>query len=217
MNLHALGIPLAFLIVSSLVLWFIIGSKGHWFVKAATIAGVLLFSLTLWHSTGDLAGWSSDEPLPERFLIHWMIVKEPNKSTGHPGAIYAWVSELDKDYKAKKYDGFRFSLVPAKIPGEPRTHRLEYTEMKHKQAAKITAMIRAGKMVVGENSGKGGMEAGDGEGDGKGSGKGRGKGKGKGRGKGDGKGDGGSLSQEQEFMFYELPPPKLPEKVTADY
>jgi hypothetical protein len=26
--------------------------------------------------------------------------------------------------------------------------------------------------------------------------------------------DGGSLSQEQDFMFYELPPPKLPEKIT---
>ena len=64
-------------------------------------------------------------------------------------------------------------------------------------------MIQSGEKVGGKNNGKGG------------GGKGKGKG-GKGKGKGNGKGSngGGSLSRSDDIIFHELPPSKLPEKVT---
>jgi len=61
-------------------------------------------------------------------------------------------------------------------------------------------------MVGGRNRGKG---------KGKGKGKGDGKGKGGGKDKGGGKG-GGSLSKSDDIIFHDLPPSKLPDKITGE-
>ena len=83
----------------------------------------------------------------------------------------------------------------------------------HKNAQQLQKGIRGGGKFYGTNGkGKGGKGKG-----GKGKG---GKGKGQGDGpnvpgkKGEGEGSGSfDFSQEQGIMFYELPPPKLPEKL----
>ena len=87
--------------------------------------------------------------------------------------------------------------------GEPRLHRLPYSRKLHEQAQKIKQQIAKGGKFYVE------MKNVDMKGQGQGKGKGKGQGQGKGReGKGKGqKGDGGSLSQEQDPIFHELPPP----------
>ena len=75
-----MSIALTFFIISSLLLWIVIGSKGHWGLKAVTIAFVLYFCLSINLSLSNLLGWPSDQSLPEEFQVHWIEIKEPNKS-----------------------------------------------------------------------------------------------------------------------------------------
>jgi hypothetical protein len=203
------GIPLAFVIIAALTLWIVIGSKGWWWLKALVVAGAVLFSITLWHSLSALQGWPTNEELPEKFEIKWLVVEEPNKKTGFEGAIYVWAKDLSP--KEERNDGVLI-LHSKKKSDEPRLYIMPYSRKMHEQAEGIKKQIASGKPFYGE------MLKGKGKGEGKGKGKGEGKGKGKGKGpKGEGKGEGqgdGDLSNEQDPIFHELPPAVLPEKVT---
>ncbi len=75
-------LTIAFILLSAIILWFVIGSKGQWHLKAVCIALTLYFSLSLSKSLHDVAGWPSGERLPDKFEIHWGLVEEPDKSTG---------------------------------------------------------------------------------------------------------------------------------------
>lgn len=204
------GIPFAFVIISILVLWFVIGSKGWWWIKALVVAGSVLFSISLWHSLDALQGWPTNESLPDKFEIKWLVIKEPNKKTGDEGGIYVWA----KDLQPKKTKSGKFILHNKGTSDEPRLHTIPYSRKMHEQAEGIKKQIAAGKPFYGEVKKGGGVgEAGKGKGKGKGEGKGRGRGKG-GKGRGKGSGRGGDLSNEQDPIFHELPPPVLPEKIT---
>jgi len=197
------GIPLAFLIVTALVLWAVIGGRGWWWLKALMVVGTFLFSISLWHSLESLEGWPTDESMPDKFEIKWIVVEEPNIRTGDKGEILVWSKNMTKEYKSK-------SSIPLlhnkEKSDDPRLHRLPYSREMHKQAQDIQKKIAAGGKYYGEM--KDGKMEGKGEGKGKGSGQGKGgDGKGEGKGKSGQKGDGGSLSQEQDPIFHELPPP----------
>lgn len=202
--IDTLGIPLAFIIIATLTLWVIIGSKGWWWLKGLIVVVVLFFSISLWHSLNSLQGWPTDEKLPQKFEIKWITVKEPNMHTGEKGEIIVWAMNLTKEYNE--------SLIPKlhnkEESGEPRLHRLPYSRNLHEQAMKIQKQIAGGGKFYGEmkeNEMQG--EGQNGQGNGRNQGQGKGKGKGQSReGKGSQLGD-GSLSQEQEFIFHELPPP----------
>jgi len=214
MDLNALGIPVAFVLLAALALWLIILGKGQWWLKMVFVSGILYFAICMWFSLGDLSGWPTNKAVPEKFLVHWMLVREGAKDnpkdTGH---IYVWLTELDEEDKPKEEEPNPWILpfVSKQKASEPRAYRLPYSKQLHEQAAQVMQMLRAGKQVVGKRGDLAGDAGGGGEGEGKGKGKGKGKGR-EDKGEG-GKGTGeGSLSQDQIFMFYELPPAKLPEK-----
>jgi hypothetical protein len=79
MQIQIIGIPLTFLVLFSIVLWFIILGKGKWWLKAIIVPVVLYFSLVIWFSLGGLSGWASASHLPKKFILHWSIIKEPSK------------------------------------------------------------------------------------------------------------------------------------------
>jgi len=203
------GIPAAFVIIATLTLWIVIGSKGWWWAKGIVVAIAILFSVSLWHSLAGLEGWPTEQSMPQKFEIKWIVVEEPNNKTGSEGQILIWARDLEPLLKEK-------SSIPIlhnkEASNEPRLHKLPYTRELHEQAMKIQKKIGAGGKFYGEMS-KDGMK-GKGKGDGKG-GKGKGKGgKGpKGEGNGEGTGDGGDLSNEQDPIFHELPPPHFPQKI----
>lgn len=197
--MFGLGIAIAFLIIVSLISWCLIGAKGNWLLKLFLITTSVVFTIGLYNSIEDLTGWSTKDDMPEQFLVHWALTKEPNKFTKEEGSIYFWVSELDENHKVKTSKNFSF--VAPHAP-EPRTYNLPYTEELHKQVASITKMLKQGKQVVGKGKGmieEGGDDSNEKQGDKKGKG-------------GNGKGA-FSFSQEQKLHFYELPPPKIPEKI----
>ncbi len=195
MEITTIGIPIAFIVLATLFLWYIIGAKGHWLFKSALIVVSLFTSLFLWKSTEDIAGWPTVHKLPEKFQIFWTIAKEPKFNKSDSGAIYIFAQDLMPNDEFKLHSA----------ENEPRLYKLPYSKEAHKQVDEIQKALKAGKPFFA------GSKYGKGDGQGKGDGKGNGKGKGDGKGKGEGKGS-GSFSKEQVFMIYELPPPKFPEK-----
>ena len=198
-----MSIPLAFFILASLLLWFIIGSKGKWFVKASVIAFVLYSCLSINLSLDNLFGWPSNQALPEVFQVHWIKVKEPNKRTGEKGYIYVWATDLSgKEVETSGWKGLKgyFISFDNYDPSEPRAYRLEYSKERHERAEGALGKLKGVGKVGGKNNGK---KKGDGDDTGKGSGKNKGEGKGE-----------GSLSRSDDIIFHDLPPAKLPDKDT---
>ena len=198
-----MSIPLAFFILSALLLWLIIGVKGRWSVKALVISLVLYSCLSIDFSLDNLSGWPSNQTLPDSFQVHWIKVKEPNKRTGEKGSIYVWATDMNRQVAKSGWQGWKGYFISFQDydTTEPRSYRLPYSKIGHEKAREALDMIKGGKKVGGKNNGKG-----------KGKGEGKGKGKGDGK-KGQGKGD-GSLSRSDDIIFHELPPTKLPDKVT---
>ena len=198
-------IPLVFFSLFILILWFIIGAKGHWGVKAVVIAMTLHFCISIGLSLEGFAGWPSADDLPDKFVVHWMVVEEPDKKTKTPGAIYVWVTDLGQHQESpesSRWRGLFLNLFPSG-EGQPRAYVSPYSKEKHKDADGVLTQIRGGKIVIGERGKKGG-EPGEGE---------------DGEGNGDGNGDpagsdgGGSFSRSDGITFHELPPTKLPKKI----
>ena len=196
-----MSITLVFFILSSLLLWIVIGSKGHWGLKAGTIAFVLYFCLSINLSLSNLLGWPSDQSLPEKFQVHWIEIKEPSKKTGEKGCIYVWATSAGEHHKKDGWDDWRSLLVSFQNydPREPRAYRLNCSKELHERSQAALGKIKGGESVGGKNEGQG---------------KGKGKG-GKGNGK-NGKEGGGSLSNSDDIIFHDLPPSKLPDKVTGE-
>mgnify|MGYP003660182159 CR=1 FL=1 len=198
-----MSISLAFFILASLLLWFIIGSKGRWFIKASVIALVLYSCLSINLSLDNLFGWPSNQALPEVFQVHWIKVKEPDKRTGDKGYIYVWATDLSgKEVETSGWKGLKgyFISFDNYDPSEPRAYRLEYSKERHERAEGALGALKGGGKVGGKNNGK---KKGDGGDTGKGSGKNKGEGKGE-----------GSLSRSDDIIFHDLPPTKLPDKDT---
>lgn len=207
------GIPMAFVIISALTLWVVLGCRGHWFLKMVMVSASIFFSILLWNSLVSLQGYPASAQMPDKFEVKWVDVEEPNKKTGDPGSIRVWA----KDIAPKPSD--QIKLHQKEMSGDPRVYELPYSRQMHEQCQGIKKQIAGGKRYFGQMGAVAGKmgEMGQGKkGDGKGGGK-KGSGR-KGNGKlaADGNGRGGSFSQEQEMMFYELPPPVFPEKDYAD-
>ena len=200
-------IPLVFFSLTGLILWFIIGARGHWGIKAFIILLTLHVCLSVGMSIPNFAGWPSGDRLPDKFLVHWIAIKEPDKKTKEDGYIYIWATTLSQ--QEKEVEGWKQYLLSFGVQDftEPRAYRTPYTREGHERGEDALKKIKNGEPVMGRNNGKKGK--GKGKGDGK---KGDGKGKGKGgKGKKGGKG-GGSFSQSDDISFHDLPETILPEK-----
>tara|TARA_Y100000296_G_C5083014_1_gene210915 strand:+ start:181 stop:768 length:588 start_codon:yes stop_codon:yes gene_type:complete len=194
-----MAIVFAFFITISLMLWFVIGSKGPWLLKAVVIALSLYLCLSIENSLSEIAGWPSDNSLPEKFIAHWIIVKEPiKKASTDEGAIYVWATNLSpkqNDDRNTWWGNFLLSFGPSDLT-EPRSYRLPYSKGLHEEANDALGRIMKGERVGGTNNGKG---------------KGKGEGNGNEEGEGEGEG-GGTFSHSDDIGFHDLPAPHLPDK-----
>ena len=124
-----MSITLAFILLTSLILWFVIGSKGLWRLKAATILLTLYLCLSVNFSLDNLMGWPSSQQPPKEFRVHWVVIKEPNKKTGDKGDVYVWVTDMNPK---EKDDGSFFISFANENMRKPRSYRLEYSKELHK-------------------------------------------------------------------------------------
>lgn len=189
-----IAIPVGFLILATILLWFFIETKGRLAVKIALIIVSSYYCLVTWHSLGSYAGWPAVAHPPDEFILHWVIVNEPNKKTKDPGAIYLWLTSNEKESNTV-FNIFRYKSDRL----EPRAYAIPYSREMHERAQRARGLLMKGKVVRGTKKGKGAPAEGEG-------------------GNMDGKGPGSiggkrpSLSNEQDFEFHELLPSVLPDK-----
>jgi len=202
------GIPLAFMIMAALTLWVVIGCRGWWWLKMIVVAASIFFSISLWQNLADLQGWPTMAEVPQKFEIKWVEVEEPNKKTGDPGGVYVWLKDINPE--AEIEETFYLRLHHKELEEEPRIHKMPYSRSAHEQAQGIKEKIAQGQRVFAQKGEQGMGTGGEGEGEGEGKGKGSGQ---PGEGKPGGReGGSGSMSQEQDWIFHELPPPLFPNK-----
>jgi hypothetical protein len=207
MAIETVGIPLAYVIVAALVLWMAITARGPWWVKALVTLLAVLFSLGLWRSLEGLQGWPVETGMPDRFEVKWTLAEEPNKKTGDPGAIYLWA--LDLAPPGGRGRPFALRLHTRDMGKEPRIFKLPYSRRLHEQTGEIQQEISAGGRFFGYLGAAG---PGEGAPGGRG-GPGREGAAGPPGTGGEGRERaGGTAPTRQDYIFHELPPPRLPEK-----
>lgn len=132
-----------YIILSTLLLWFVIGSKGKWAIKAFAIFATLMFSLNISRSLNNLSGWATADALPPKFLVHWVLVKEPDDSLDIDGAIYLWVNDISGKSEST-WEFFEYDKQ-----AEPRAHSLPYSLEMHEISIKMKERLKKGEPVVG--------------------------------------------------------------------
>ena len=94
-----------------------------------------MFSIIVLLSLKDFIGWPSKSELPQEFQLHWAIIDEPDKIKNTEGAIYMWITRLDKENKNK---------------GLPRAYKIDYTRKNHEQIIKGLISLGDGIQQKGE-------------------------------------------------------------------
>ena len=184
-----IALPILLLVFGGLTFWLLTESQLKWYFKATCISVFCVFTVLFWSTIHTFLGWAAnEEDMPDKILIHWVIIKEPNKFTKSKGTIYILLQSAEeiKANKVSKFFGYN------KNKTEPRLFKLGYTRQLHERLEGLKDKLKQGQPVAGR------LTRGDKNG-------------GKEKGKSNKKGD-GSESQEQEWHFHELLPSDIHRK-----
>jgi hypothetical protein len=189
-----IALPILLLVFGGLSFWVLTESKVRWYVKTACISAFCIFTVIFSTSIHSFLGWPAlEDDMPEKILIHWVIIKEPNKVTKSNGGIYVLLQSVREEESSLllRFFGYRKEKI------EPRLFRLKYSRELHEQIEKqIRPSLRNGQPVVGRlTKGKPRPKIGFGSS------------KNPNKGKGD-----GSESQNQEWHFHKLLPSEIHKK-----
>jgi hypothetical protein len=130
-----IGLSIAFVIISAIVLWFSIRTPGQIIIKAMLIPATIWFGLVLYYTVPNLAGWPVSQPIPDNSQVLAIRINEPNPIYNDPGAIYFWVSIKPSSKSSKqKLAGL---VNPKNISSinretQPRAYQLPYSRKLHK-------------------------------------------------------------------------------------
>ena len=186
-----IALPILLLVFGGLSFWVLNESQLKWYFKTACIATFCLFTVVFWSSIHTFLGWPAmEEDMPEKMVIHWVVIKEPNKAVSYDGRIFILAESVIEEESSAlaRFFGYRKDKI------EPRLYGLKYNRGLHEQLEGIKGKLKSGQPVALKlkKSGE------------------QGKGK-DGKGKSEKKG-GGSESQEQDWQFHELLPSDFHEK-----
>lgn len=189
-------LPILLLIFGGLTFWVLNESKLKWYFKSACITTFCVFTVVFWSSIHTFLGWPAlEQDVPDKVLLHWAIIKEPNKLTESKGRIYLLIEsgKYSAPDPLAKFFGYKKENV------EPRLYGIKYNRELHERLEKqIMPKLKQGQPVLGKLTKKGE------EGKSKIAGKNKGK-------KQDGE---GSESQMQDWQFHELRPSDIQRKPT---
>ena len=189
-------LPILLLIFGGLTFWVLNESKLKWYFKSACITTFCVFTVVFWSSIHTFLGWPAlEKEVPDKVLLHWVIIKEPNKLTESKGRIYLLIEsgKYSAPDPLAKFFGYKKENV------EPRLYGIKYNRELHERLEKqIMPKLKQGQPVLGKLTKKGE------------NGKSKIAGKDKGK-KQDGE---GSESQMQDWQFHELRPSDIQGKPT---
>ena len=119
-----IALPVLLLIFGGLTLWLLTESQLKWYLKTACIATYCIFTTIFWSTIHSYLGWPANESdMPEKVLMHWVIIKEPNKFTEFEGAIYILAESAEEETNSlRKVFGYNKDRI------EPNLHIDEDSE-----------------------------------------------------------------------------------------
>ena len=187
-----IALPILLLAFGGLTFWVLNESALKWYIKTACISVFCIFTIIFWTSIHTFLGWPAlESDVPEKVLIHWVIIKEPNKYTKYDGRIYVLLESVGepKSNFLARFFGYRKERV------EPRLHGLKYSRGLHEKLEKgVMPKLKRGQPVIGKLTKENKL------------------GPRKNREGASAEKGGGSESQEQEWHFHELLPSEIHQK-----
>ena len=187
-----IALPILLLVFGGLSFWLLTESKVRWHLKISCIVTFCVFTVIFWSTIHSYLGWPAKEgDMPEKVLVHWVVIKEPNEQTNFDGAIYFLLESINEEENSF----LEFFSYKSDRP-EPRLFGLPYSRELHEKIEKeMRSKLQRGQPIAGKFK------------------KGEGQNKSKsGQGKQDGKDGDGSESQRQEWQFHHLLPSEIHHK-----
>jgi hypothetical protein len=132
------AIAVAFAVLAALLLWVVIGSRGHWALKLPLVVGGPLLMFAIWGALDSFTGWPAREPLPARSTFLAASVVEPDPRAGTEGAIRVWVIPRP---------GGAGPLELRPDGSRPRAFELPYTREAHRQVEAASRLAARGQRV----------------------------------------------------------------------
>ncbi len=129
-----LWVILLYVAIAVLLLSMNLTSRWRWWVKAAAIVITSGFFVGSYFALTGLLGWPSADDPPPRFSLLATRVVEPDRITGSTGVIYLWLEELDDNN------------VPS---GKPRSYSLAYTQDFANAVSQAHDLLANGEQVEG--------------------------------------------------------------------
>ena len=124
-----IALPILLLVFGSLTFWLLTESKLRWYFKTACSSVFCIFTIIFWSSIHSFLGWPANEDdMPEKVLIHWVIIKVPNEPTDFEGAIYFLLESVEEE----KESLLKFFAYKSNNP-EPRLYQLTYSRGLHEK------------------------------------------------------------------------------------
>ncbi len=133
-----IGLSIAFVIISAIVLWFSIRTPGQIIIKAILIPATVWYGLVLYYSVPNLMGWPISRTIPDNCQILATRIMEPDPKHNDPGAIYFWV-DIKPGSKSPQQT-LKAQLNPKSVFSHnsktlPRAYQLPYSRELHKAIA----------------------------------------------------------------------------------
>lgn len=142
-----IALPVLLLVFGGLSFWILTESNIKWYIKTACISVFCLFTVVFWSSIHSFLGWPANEDdMPEKVLIHWVIIKEPNKLTDPKGSISILLqsAEKPKGNSLSKMFGYKVEGL------EPRLFKLKYNRKLHEKLENIKEGLGKGQPFMGK-------------------------------------------------------------------
>lgn len=142
MNTTTLAIPLAFVLLAGLMCWHIATVKGKWWIKLAFIITVPSFGIVVWRAVSSYQGWPAEVEVPQKGLLLWVDVIEPDTPGHEDGAIHIWLIDMTGPSESGPLLGH------GRPRGIPRAYRLAYDRKLHEMLEAAKGRIMQGQPVV---------------------------------------------------------------------
>lgn len=128
-----LQLSLAYVFLTALLLLCLICSRIFWGIKAGLILLAMGFYALSYSGWKESQGWPSEAQLPEKFLLHFAVIEEPDQEAGTEGEMFIWLTDLKGQ----------------KMADEPRAYRLPYDQKTHRKLSDALQESRSGNLQLG--------------------------------------------------------------------
>jgi hypothetical protein len=126
-----IGAVIGYVIIITLLVWFVISSRGNVLLKVFAVAFSVYYALCLFPILHKIEGWPSATTIPDGSQIISIRIREP--SGDHAGAFYIWCNVRPQKRKQALY-----ALNPAGVftyvgDKQPRAFKMPYDKEMHRK------------------------------------------------------------------------------------